>query len=157
MFDLQHDSHTFKGAENFSGARSWYDSLSKVIRNWIGDTGFTDFILALPSEKGRIDYQALHALMKRWSESTHTFQLPFGEFTVDPMSFTAVTGIPCAGDSIPLDAGLHPMTVDRVAYIQKLLGMVPEIKEMHSLKFDSIRAHYTCERVAAATTSREID
>ena len=99
--------------------------------------------------------------MERWSESTHTFQLSFGEFTVDPVSFTAVTGFPCAGDSVPFDAGLHPMTADRVAYIQTLLGMVPEMKGTHSLKFDSIRAHYTCKRVAyrcaAATTCQEID
>ena len=90
--------------------------------------------------------------MEHWPESTHTFQLPFGEFTVDPVSFTAVTGIPCAGDSVPFDSSLYPMTADRVAYIQTLLGMVPEMKGMHSLKFDSIRAHYTRERVAAATT-----
>ena len=95
--------------------------------------------------------------MERWSESTHTFQLPFEEFIVDPVSFTAIIGIPCAGDSVPLDAGLYPMTADRVAYIQTLLGMVPEMKGTHSLKFDLIRAHYTCERVAAATTGREID
>ena len=103
------------------------------------------------------DYQALHALMERWSESTHTFQLPFGEFTLDPVSFSVVTGITCAGDSVPFDAGLHPMMVDRVAYIQTLLGMVPEMKGTHSLKFDSIRAYYTRERVVAATTGREID
>ena len=154
---MQLDSYTFKGAENFSGARSWYDSLSEVIQTRIGDTGFTDFILALPSEKGRTDYQALHALIERWSESTHTFQLPFGEFTMDPVSFTAITGIPCAGESVPLDAGLYPMTVDRVTYIQTLLGMVSEMKGTHLLKFDSIRAHYTRERITAATTSREID
>ena len=76
--------------------------------------------------------------MERWSESTHTFQLPFEEFTLDSVSFTTITGIPCVGDSVPLDAGLYPMTADRVAYIQTLLGMVPEMKEMHSLKFDSI-------------------
>ena len=138
MFSLQHDLHTFKGAGNFSGARSWYDGFSEVIRNRIRDTGFTDFILALPSEKGCTDYQALHALMERWSESTHTFQLPFGEFTLDSLSFTAITGILCAGDSVPLDAGFYPMTTDRVDYIQTLLGMVPEMKGMHSLKFDSI-------------------
>ena len=136
MFDLQHDSHTFKGAGNLSGAWSWYDSLPEVIQNRIGDTGFTDFILTLSSEKGRTDYQALHALMERWSKSTHTFQLPFREFTLDPVSFTAIMGIPCDGDSIPLNTGLHSMTADRVAYIQTLLGMVPEIKGMHSLNFD---------------------
>ena len=95
--------------------------------------------------------------MERWSESTRTFQLPFGEFTVDPISFAAITGISCAGESVPLDAGLYPMTADRVDYIQTLLGMVPEMKGTHSLKFDSIRAYYTRERFAAATTGQEID
>ena len=76
---------------------------------------------------------------------------------MDPVSFAAITGIPCAGESVPLDAGLYPMTADRVAYIQTLLGMVPEMKGTHSLKFDSIRAHYTRERVAAATTGQDID
>ena len=83
--------------------------------------------------------------------------MPFEEFTLDPVSFTAIKGIPCAGDSVPLDAGLYPMTADRVAYIQTLLGMVLEMKGTHLLKFDSIRAHYTRERVAAATIGREID
>ena len=114
------------------------DSLPEVNQNRIRDTGFSDFILALPSEKGRTNYQALHALIEHWSESTHTFQLPFREFTVDPVSFTAITGIPCARELVPLDAGLYPMTADRVTYIQTLLGMVPEMKGTHSLKFDSI-------------------
>ena len=124
----------------------------EVIKNRIGDTGFTNFILALPNKKGCTDYQALHALMEYWSESTHTFQLPFGEFTLDLVSFTAIMGSPYTGDSVPLDAGLYPMTADRVAYIQTLLGMVPKMKGTHSLKFDSIRAHYTRERVATTTT-----
>ena len=49
------------------------------------------------------------------------------------------------------------MIADRVAYIQTLLGMVLEMKGMHSLKFDSIRAYYTRERVTTATTGQEID
>ena len=155
LYNLQRDSHTFKVARNFSGARSWYDSFPEVIRDRIRVTGFSDFILALPSEKGRIDYQPLHALMERWSERTHTFQLPFGEFTLDPVSFAAVTSIPYVGDSVY--ASLHPMTADRVAYIRTLLGIVPKMKGTHSFKFDSIRAHYTRERVAAATTGREIN
>ena len=73
------------------------------------------------------------------------------------MSFTANIGIPCVRDSVPLDASLQPMTADRVAYIWMLLGVVPEMKGTHSFKFDSIRAHYTRERVAAAMTGREIN
>ena len=55
--------------------------------------------------------------MERWLESAHTFQLPFGEFTVDPVSFVAITDIACAGDPVPLDASLHPLTGDREEYV----------------------------------------
>ena len=35
--------------------------------------------------------------------------------------------------------------------------MVPDMKGTHIFKIDSIWSHYTCERVTAATTSREIN
>ena len=42
--------------------------------------------------------------------------------------------------------------------MRTLLGIVPEMKGTHSLMFDLIRAYYTRERVAAATTTgQEID
>ena len=134
LFRLQLDSHTFKGAGNFHGARMWYDELPDDIKDQIQDTGFGDFILALPDAQGRTDYQPLHALMERWSDTTHTFHLPCGEFTLDPVSFAAITGIACAGDPVPFDTGLHRMTVDRVAYIERLLGMVPDMKGTHTIK-----------------------
>ena len=73
LFASQLDTHSFKGAGNFSGARTWYDTFPNLIQARIRDTGFEGFILALPSEKGCSDYQPLYALMERWSESTHTF------------------------------------------------------------------------------------
>ena len=71
---------------------------------------------------------------------------------MDPVSFAAITGILCTGESVPLDVGLYLMTADRVDYIQILLGIVLEMKGTHSLKFDSIRAHYSHERVTVATS-----
>ena len=53
---MQLDSHTFKGAENFHGARMWYDELTDDVKNRIQDTGFEDFILALFDAQGRTDY-----------------------------------------------------------------------------------------------------
>ena len=143
LFQIQLDSHTFKGAGNFHGVRVWYDELVDDIKDRIQDTGFEDFILALPNTRGRTDYQPLHALIERWSDTTHTFHLPCGEFTLDPVSFAAITGIACAGDSVPFDTGLHRMTADRVAYIERLLGMVPDMKGTHTIKVDSIRSYYT--------------
>ena len=95
--------------------------------------------------------------MERWFNSTHTFYFPCGEFTLDLASFTAITGIDCAGDPIPFDAGLHRMTANRAAYIEHLLSMVPDMKGTHTIKVDSIRSFYTCERVEAATSGAEID
>ena len=37
---MQLDSHTFKGAGNFHGARMWYDELTDDIKDRIQDTGF---------------------------------------------------------------------------------------------------------------------
>ena len=151
---LQFDSHTFKGAGNFNGAHTWYESFPEVIRERIRVIGFQDFIHTLPTVQGQTDYQSLHALLERWSESTHTFQLPFGEFTVDPVSFAVVTSIACAGDPMPLDASLHPLTGDREEYVQTLLGVVPDMKGTQTMKVDSLRAHYTRDRIAAITTGR---
>ena len=135
----------------------WYDELTDDIKDRIQDTGFEDFILALPDAQGRTDYQPLHVLMERWSDTTHTFHLPCGEFTLDPISFAAITKVACAGDPIPFDTGLHKMTTDRVAYIERLLGMVPDMNGTHTIKVDSIRSFYTRERVEAATSGAEID
>ena len=49
------------------------------------------------------------------------------------------------------------MTADRVTYIECLLGMVPDMKGTHTIKVDSIRSHYTRQRVEAATSGAEID
>ena len=76
--------------------------------------------------------------MERWSESTHTFQLPFGEYTVDPVSFAAITSITCTGDPIPLDASLHPLIGDREEYVRTLLEVDPDMKRTHTFKIDSL-------------------
>ena len=49
------------------------------------------------------------------------------------------------------------MTADGVVYIECLLGMVPDMKGTHTIKVDSIRSYYTCQRVEAATSGLQID
>ena len=95
--------------------------------------------------------------MERWFECTHTFQLPFGEYTIDPISFAAVTGIAYAGNPIPLDASLHPLTGDRADYVRTLLGVVPDIKGTHTMKIDSLRSFYSRDKVAATTDDQRVD
>lgn len=95
--------------------------------------------------------------MERWSDTTHTFHLPCGEFTFDLVSFAVVTEVACAGDPMPFDTSLHQLSANRVAFIDRLLGMVPGMKGTHTIKVDSICSFYTRERVGAATTGLQID
>ena len=58
---------------------------------------------------------------------------------------------------MPLDASLHPLTGDRGDYVRILLGVVPDMKGTHTMKIDSLRAYYTRERIAAATSDQAVD
>ena len=90
-------------------------------------------------------------------DSTHTFHLPCGEFTIDPISFAAIMGIACAGDPVPFDRGLDMRSEDHIAYIQQLLGMVPPLKGTRTIKFDTILSHYMVVRVESMTSPAQVD
>ena len=120
-------------------------------------TGFEPFILALPTVVGHHDLNGLYALMERWMDSTHTFHLPVGELTLDPVSFAAITGVACAGEPVPFDRRLVPMMQDHAAYVERLLGVVPAMKATHTVKFDSILSHYSGIALEDITSPRDID
>ena len=127
------------------------------IHGRIREMGFEPFILALPTVVGRHDLNSLYALMERWMDSTHTFHLPVGELTLDPVSFAVITGVAYAGEPVPFDRCLVPMTPDRVAYIERLLRVVPTMKATHTVKFDSILSHYSRINLRSITSPRDID
>ena len=58
---------------------------------------------------------------------------------------------------MPLDASLHPLIGDRGDYVRILLGVIPDMKGTHTMKIDSLRAYYTRERIAAATSDQAVD
>ena len=90
-------------------------------------------------------------------DTTHTFHLPIGELTLDPLAFTAITGIAYDGDPVPLDHCLEPMIARHMAFIDRLLGMTPAMKRTHTIKLDSHFTHYSGIRVEDITTPRQID
>ncbi len=49
----------------------------------------------------------MRALAERWWDSTNTFHLKFGEMTITPLDFAAITGLRVGGDPIPFDSGWH--------------------------------------------------
>ena len=145
-----------KGAGNVTGALEWYDGLTNMFKEKIRETSFKPFILALPTVVGRHDLNGLYALMERWMDSTHTFHLPVGELTLDLVASAVITGVACAGEPVPFNRCLVPMTLNRAAYIEQMLGIVPTIKATHTVKFDSIITHYSTIAIEV-TFPREID
>ena len=74
-------------------------------------------------------------------DSTNTFHLLVGEPMLDPVTFTMITGVACAGEPVPFDRCLEPMSPDRAGYIERLLGMILAMKATHTVKFDLILTH----------------
>ena len=84
----------------------------------------------------------------------HTFHLLVGELTLDPIAFTAITGVACAEDLVPFDRRLAWMTPMHIAYIKHLLGIVSTIKGIYTFKFDSIHTYYSDISTEDITTPR---
>lgn len=64
----------------------------------------------------------LTALTERWWDTTNTFHFGFGEATLTPLDFAAITGIRVGGNPIPFDMGLYKKH-DTLVYF---LGRVPD-------------------------------
>ncbi|KDP30357.1 hypothetical protein JCGZ_18186 [Jatropha curcas] len=52
-----------------------------------------------------------YALMERWNDCTHTFVFGFGEMTLTPVDYAAITGLRFTGPDPPLDARYQTATL----------------------------------------------
>ncbi|KDP43099.1 hypothetical protein JCGZ_27048 [Jatropha curcas] len=52
-----------------------------------------------------------YALMERWNDCTHTFVFGFGEMTLTPVDYAAITGLRFTGPVPPLDARYQTATL----------------------------------------------
>ncbi|EEF45971.1 conserved hypothetical protein [Ricinus communis] len=60
-------------------------------------TDFHLFLSTLPRLTPKNNATAMTTLLERWSDTTYTFLLPFGEKTIMPLDFTALIGIRFGG------------------------------------------------------------
>lgn len=93
----------------------WWTKISRYDGNLvraIDATGFGGIARALPKRMPNLSHSAVSAMGERWSETTHTFHLPFGEVTITPSDVVAMTGLPWKGDVIHFDAFLTKYPVD---------------------------------------------
>ena len=121
-------------------------SMRYFFRRFILDYGTPtlrpSFLPFLPS-RSEMTISLYTLLMKRWFDSTHTFYLPYREFTLDPISFGPITGTACVGDPVPFDTSLNIIVPYHLTYIERSLSIVPIIKGTHTIKIDTILSYYT--------------
>ncbi|XP_058208191.1 protein MAIN-LIKE 2-like [Rhododendron vialii] len=71
-------------------------------REMVRVAGFGEFVGVLTRASN--DSQVVRAIAERWWDKTNSFHFSFGEMTVTPMDFAAITGLRVGGDPIPYDA-----------------------------------------------------
>ncbi|KDP39422.1 hypothetical protein JCGZ_03704 [Jatropha curcas] len=67
------------------------------------------------------------ALMERWNECTHTFIFGFGEMTLTPVDYAAITGLRFIGPVPPLDARYQTATLG-AQLVRSLLGVTTQTR-----------------------------
>ncbi|KDP44428.1 hypothetical protein JCGZ_16261 [Jatropha curcas] len=68
-----------------------------------------------------------YALMERWNDCTHTFIFGFGEMTLTPVDYTAITGLGFDGPSTPLDARYQTAALG-AQLVRTLLGVTTQTR-----------------------------
>ncbi|XP_058213858.1 protein MAIN-LIKE 2-like [Rhododendron vialii] len=109
--------------------KQWYETLPRRAKELVDGTGFGGFVQLLGETSN--DRLQLTALAERWWDTTNTFHLPFGEATLTPLDFAAITGIRVGGDPIPFDIGLYK---NRSALVY-FLGRVPDMTDTGTVRY----------------------
>ncbi|EEF36113.1 conserved hypothetical protein, partial [Ricinus communis] len=84
------------------------------------------------------DTTMMIALIEWWSDTTHTFQLLFGEMTVTLLDYTTLIGLYCDGDLSFFDYRFCQSTNG----LAELLGFMLTNKSQIKVVLTSLRAHW---------------
>ncbi|KAI8542707.1 hypothetical protein RHMOL_Rhmol08G0159900 [Rhododendron molle] len=82
----------------------YFRELPRRVRELVEEAGFEPFIQLLTAV--RVDRAVMTALAERWWDTTNMFHFHFGEMTVTPLDFAAITGLRVGGEPIPFDPSI---------------------------------------------------
>ncbi|KDP27087.1 hypothetical protein JCGZ_20311 [Jatropha curcas] len=92
-------------------ASAFWDLLDPPMRARVVAAGFGDYAAGLCRTQPRFPPAMRYALMERWNNCTHTFVFGFGEMTLTPADYAAITDLRFAGPVAPLDARYQTATL----------------------------------------------
>ena len=92
--------------------------------------GFGYYVEGLRRSQPRFPLVMCQALLERWNDCGHTFVFSFGELTVTPADFSAITGLDFTGEHPPLDTRYRTRDLGR-SLARDLLGVDPDTAPNH--------------------------
>ncbi|KDP31708.1 hypothetical protein JCGZ_14997 [Jatropha curcas] len=106
MRDFQSEVNLGKARSGGSAtdASAFWDLLDLPMQARVVAAGFGDYATGLRRTQPRFPPAMRCALMERWNDCTHTFVFGFGEMTLTPIDYAAITGLRFTGPVPPLDA-----------------------------------------------------
>lgn len=128
FFFLQNKRYV-RGFGSSGSAKDFYDKLPERAKQLVDETGFAGFVKLLGRTSN--DRVQLTALAERWRDTTNTLHLRFGEVTLTPLDFAAITGLRVGGVPIPFDMSLH----EDPAALTYFLGRVPQMNDKGMVRY----------------------
>ncbi|KDP42060.1 hypothetical protein JCGZ_03271 [Jatropha curcas] len=90
---------------------AFWELLDPPMRARVIAAGFGDYAVGLRRTQPRFPLAIRYALMEQWNDCTHTFVFEFGEMTLMPVDYAAITGLRFIGPVPPLDARYQTATL----------------------------------------------
>ncbi|KDP23031.1 hypothetical protein JCGZ_01743 [Jatropha curcas] len=104
------DAAMARAGGSFINALAFRDLLDPPMHARVVAAGFGDYAAGLRRTQPRFPPAIRYALMERWNDCTHTFLFGFGELTLTPADYAAITYLRFHGPIAPLDARSAPTT-----------------------------------------------
>ncbi|KDP35691.1 hypothetical protein JCGZ_10877 [Jatropha curcas] len=133
-FLIRHDTNAMRGFQSevdlgkahaggsSTDASAFWDLLDPSMRSRVVAAGFGDHATGLRQTQPRFPPAMRYALMERWNDCTHSFIFGFGEMTLTPADFTAITGLGFDGDAVPIDSRYQTAALE-AELVSTLLGV----------------------------------
>ncbi|KDP34778.1 hypothetical protein JCGZ_10558 [Jatropha curcas] len=103
------------------------DLLDPPMRARVVAVGFGDYAAGLRRTQPRFPPAMRYALMEQWNDCTHTFVFEFGEMTLMPVNYAAITGLRFTGLVPPLDGRYQTATLG-AQLVRSLLGVTTQTR-----------------------------
>ncbi|KDP21963.1 hypothetical protein JCGZ_03202 [Jatropha curcas] len=90
-FQTEVDLGNARAGGSSTNASAFWDLLDPPMRARVIAVGFGDYATGLRRTQPRFPPAMRYALMERWNDCTHTFVFDFGEMTLTPADYAAIT------------------------------------------------------------------